>query len=312
MSSELTARTAADYAQRGWPVFPCHTPSHAGCSCCRPDCASPGKHPRTPNGLRDASTHPGVVASWWRRWPAANIGIVTGRPSGLIVIDIDPRHGGVESMQQLVRQHGPLPSGPRVRTGSGGWHLIYAQPDREIRNSVNRVGPGIDVRGAGGYVIAPPSLHQAGERYVWTRHGDPPQMPDWLDRLVDRPTPDRASPALAEPIRLSDAVDRWAAAAVDGEIERVRHAPEGCRNHTLNRAAFALGQIAGAGLLDSSEVETRLRDAAMGAGLGEREALLTIRSGISAGEARPRGPTERTPTPRPVDVPEVDLGAGLP
>lgn len=228
------------------------------------------------------------------------------------MIDIDPRHGGVESMKDLVRQHGPLPPGPRVRTGSGGWHLIYSQPDREIRNSVNRVGPGIDVRGAGGYVIAPPSLHQAGERYVWTRHGDPPQMPNWLDRLVDRPIPQRAEPAPVEPIRLSEAVDRWAAAAVDGEIDRVRNAAEGCRNHTLNRAAFALGQIAGAGLIDTTDVETRLRDAALDAGLGEREALLTIRSGVAAGVTRPRGPAERAPAPRPAQVPEVDTGAGLP
>ena len=312
MSAQRVDAVAQEYAERGWPVFPCHTPTHVGCSCCRGDCSSPGKHPRTASGLRDATTDPGVVASWWRRWPNANVGIVTGRASGLVVIDIDPRHGGIESMQDLVRRHGPLPPGPRVRTGSGGWHLVYAQPDREIHNSVNRVGPGIDVRGSGGYVIAPPSLHAAGDRYVWTREGDPPPMPEWLDHAVDRPAPERRSATANEPIRLSEAVDRWAAVAMSGEIDRVRHAPEGCRNHTLNRAAFALGQITGAGLLDSSEVEARLRDAALSAGLGERESMLTIRSGLSAGEARPRGPATGSASPRPTVVPSVEVDSGLP
>ena len=312
MSAQHVGTIARHYASRGWPVFPCYTPTHVGCSCCRPNCSSPGKHPRTTSGLRDATTDPSVVASWWRRWPNANVGIVTGRPSGLVVIDIDPRHGGIDSMQQLVRQHGPLPPGPRVRTGSGGWHLIYAQPDREVHNSVNRVGAGIDVRGTGGYVIAPPSLHSAGDRYVWTREGDPLPMPEWLDRLVDRPAPDRASTPSSEPVRLSDAVDRWATVAMSGEIDRVRHAPEGTRNHTLNRAAFALGQIAGAGLLDSGDAEARLRDAALSAGLGERESMLTIRSGLSAGEARPRGPANGSASAPPVAAPSVELDCGLP
>jgi hypothetical protein len=230
----------------------------------------------------------------------------------LVVIDVDPRHGGIESMQDLVRRHGPLPPGPRVRTGSGGWHLVYAQPDREIHNSVNRVGPGIDVRGSGGYVIAPPSLHAAGDRYVWTSEGDPPPMPNWLDRAIDRPVPERRSATAHEPIRLSEAVDRWAAVAMSGELDRVRHAPEGCRNHTLNRAAFALGQITGAGLLDSNEVEARLRNAALSAGLGERESMQTIRSGLSAGEARPRGPATGSTSARPAAVPPVEIDTGLP
>jgi len=67
-----------------------------------------------------------VIESWWRQWPSANVGVVTGRPSGLVVVDIDPRHGGIDSMRRLVDEHGPLPSGPRVRTGSGGWHLLFA------------------------------------------------------------------------------------------------------------------------------------------------------------------------------------------
>ena len=310
MTGTSPGRLAAQYAERGWPVFPCHTPTHGGCSCCRPDCSSPGKHPRTSKGFQDASTDAREIAQWWREWPRANVGVVTGRPSGLVVIDIDPRHGGTESMQRLVREHGPLPPGPRVRTGSGGWHLLFAGPGRSIRNSVNQVGPGIDVRADGGYVIAPPSLHAAGHRYVWTRGGQPSDMPDWLEHLVDPPRIEHR--AVTEPMTISAALDKWAAAALRGEVERVRHAPDGCRNHTLNRAAFALGQIAGAGIIETAEVESQLHHAALGAGLGEREALLTIRSGISAGLARPRGPAE-TPPPavREVDA-GVDAEIGLP
>jgi hypothetical protein len=216
--------------------------------------------------------------------------VATGRHAGFVVIDIDPDHGGVDSMRALVEAHGALPKGPRVRTGSGGWHLLFAHPGQPIRNSVCRVGPGIDVRGDGGYVIAPPSLHRSGARYAWTGEGELPSMPRWLERLVDPPTVERAT--RSEPLPVSETLDRWATAALRGEVDRVRGAPEGSRNHTLNRAAFALGQIAGAGVLDADDVESHLRDAASYAGLGEREALLTIRSGLSAGLTRPRGPSK--------------------
>lgn len=310
MSDVTPLRLALDYAERGWPVFPCHSPSRSGCSCGRADCSSPGKHPRTANGLTDASTDRTTVAEWWRRSPGANVGVVTGRPSGLVVIDIDPRHGGIESMRELVSTHGPLPDGPRVRTGSGGWHLFFADPGRPIRNSVNQVGPGIDVRADGGYVIAPPSMHVAGDRYAWTRVGQESDMPEWLEHLVDPPR--REHRTTTEPIPMSAALNNWATAALNGEVARVRHAPEGCRNHTLNRAAFSLGQIAGAGIIDTTEIESHLHHAALGAGLGEREALLTIRSGIAAGLARPRGPAEPSPSVAPALEATVDIDVGLP
>ncbi|MBX7070128.1 MAG: bifunctional DNA primase/polymerase [Microthrixaceae bacterium] len=313
MSTESPLDAAVRYALAGRPVFPCHTPTPAGCSCGRPDCGSPGKHPRTRNGLHDATTDVGRIESWWSRWRDANVGVATGRVSGLVVIDIDPRHGGLASMRALLDEHGPLPDGPRVRTGSGGWHLLFSSPAAPVKNSVNRVGPGIDVRSDGGYVIAPPSLHPVGPRYEWTKHGETPRLPGWLEKLVTPSVPERRPQC--EPLPVSVAIDRWAAAALQGEVDRVRRAPEGSRNHALNRAAFALGQIAGAGAIDSSDVEAHLRRAAISVGLGEREADLTIRSGFSAGLARPRGPaqpptrlTERaTDVAQPQVEPEVTL-----
>jgi hypothetical protein len=295
---------ALGYARQGRPVFPCHTPADGGCSCGLADCSSPGKHPRTRHGLRDASTDPRVIEGWWRRWPAANVGMLTGRLSGVVVVDVDPDHGGIDTMRRLVAEHAALPAGPRVHTGSGGWHVLFAWPGREVRNSTGRVGPGVDIRGDGGYVIAPPSLHVSGGRYVWTSGGELPRMPDWLARLVEPPPLER--PASREPMPIGEALDRWAAAALRGELDRVRFATEGSRNHALNRAAFALGQIAGAGALDAEAVESHLRHVAMSAGLGDREATLTIRSGLAAGLARPRGPAERpTVGAAPVAVPEL-------
>jgi hypothetical protein len=87
------AEAAADYAERGWLVMPLHSIQGESCTCGKPDCHSPGKHPRTAHGLKDASTDQQQVAAWWREWPDANVGIVTGTESGIVVIDIDGQRG---------------------------------------------------------------------------------------------------------------------------------------------------------------------------------------------------------------------------
>src|SRR5207248_3906466 len=118
-----------------------------------------------------ATTNPAEASSWWRRWPEANVGVRTGAVSGLVVIDVDARHGGAASLGHLLRRFGALPPGPRVRTG-GGMHLYFRHPGESIANDVGRrLGPGIDVRGDGGYVIAPPSRHASGARYAWASCG---------------------------------------------------------------------------------------------------------------------------------------------
>ena len=224
--------------------------------------------------------------------------IRTGAPSDLVVVDIDPRHGGIDSLRALIARHGALPAGLRCRTGSGGWHLYFAHPGGTVRNSAGRLGPGLDVRGDGGYVVAPPSLHPSGTRYTFRDAETPvPALPAWLERLV-RPEP--PPPRENEPIRLSDAVDAWARAAVLDEARRVRTAPEGTRNATLNRAAFNLGQIVGAGVVDDELVRDVLADSALAAGLARREIDATIRSGLTAGAGHPRGPrSSRTPSAEP-------------
>ena len=295
-------------------MLPCHSPTTGpggGCSCRRPDCASPGKHPRTRRGLRDASTDPDVVWQWWRRWPAANIGVRTGAVSELVVIDIDPGHGGLDSIRALHREH-QLPEGLRVRTGSGGWHLYFAHPGGVVRNSASTtLGPGVDVRGDGGYVIAPPSRHPSGGLYWWRGRFDIPPLPDHLLERLNPTTPTpRPSERPSEPIRLGQALRAWAERALEDEAHQVRSAPAGGRNHRLNRAAFNLGQIAASGLLDSALISEHLHHAAIGAGLGSREATATIRSGLRAGMQHPRLPARADQPSAPERVPDTSIDIG--
>ncbi len=264
---------ALAYAARGWAVFPCHNPIAGGCSCWREDCGSPAKHPRVAGGLKVATNDRWQIQAWWRRWPNANVAVRTGAISGLVVVDVDPPHGGDESMAKLLAEHGPIPSGRVVRTGSGGAHYYFAHPGGTIQNDAGRkLGPGLDIRGDGGYVIAPPSQHISGARYQWTwREACVPQAPEWLVEQIRPPV--RRLDSTSTQVRHGD---RWAKAALARELEAVAAATEGTRNVTLNRAAFNLGQLVGAGKLDEHHVAASLLAGAGAAGLAEREALPTL------------------------------------
>ena len=149
--AHILLKAALPYARRGVPVFPCEPG---------------GKRPLTYNGFWDASADPRRVEAWWSRWPEANVGIPTGERSGLLVLDVDPGAGGPESLAALERTGGPLPRTARTRTGGGGMHVFFRYPaEEEVRNSTGRLGPGLDVRGEGGYVVVPPSRTRG--TYEW-------------------------------------------------------------------------------------------------------------------------------------------------
>ena len=138
------------------------------------------------------------MRDWFRACPDAGIGIVTGTISGLVVLDVDVRHGGDVALQQLERDHGRLPRTVECQTGGGGRHLYVAHPAALVRNQVG-LAPGIDIRADGGYVVAQPSLHASGLRYVWVDGGTPDDiavapLPDWLrrDRIDATGLPDRS------------------------------------------------------------------------------------------------------------------------
>jgi len=179
----LTAALA--YARHGIPVLPVHTPDPSGgCSCDKGvRCDRPGKHPRLRHGLTEATTDPRLIEVWWSRWPEANVGLRTG--IAMDVADIDSAEGW-HGLTLLLG--GELPPGPRVRTGGGGWHLWFRP-----MGFGNRVGllPGLDWRGVGGYVVAPPSRHVRGDDYRWVRRpAEPlPVGPAALRDLIEGPPP---------------------------------------------------------------------------------------------------------------------------
>ncbi|MEE6261956.1 bifunctional DNA primase/polymerase [Plantactinospora sonchi] len=312
--------TALAYAAGGVPVLPLHNPTSSGCSCGRADCDRPGKHPRwhqtlLRHGLHDATTRPDRIRRWWARWPEANVGLRTG--IRFDVCDVDAREA-VPRLRELFRD-APV-AGPLVRTGSGGWHL-YLRPT----GAGNRTAllPGVDWRGVGGYVVAPPSRHASGARYRWVRRPAAP-LPDCpvplaallrppsrtVDRHLDSPArghldgcaagaPDGAGPVTrvhpgppGQPAGIRDREirrpDRYADAALVAEAELVAHAAVGTRNTTLFRAAYHLGQLAAVRLLDEHSIAIVLADAAYRAGLDRPEIDRTIRSGLRTGRRRPR------------------------
>ena len=287
-------RAAEAYAALGYRVVAMHaTRPDGGCTCQRGTrCADPGKHPCLADWPRAASTAPAEVRRWWQRWPLANVGLATG--ARFDVLDVDGPAGVEAQRAALAQRHPAEHPGPVARTGGGGWHLLYAPTGLG-----NRVGllPGVDWRGRGGLVVAPPSIHASGRPYRWVRPlaGGLPTVPEALRRLLAPPRVERTTlpppqPAAGHGGRRGE---RYARAALEREAAAVRAAPPGTCNATLNRAAFNLGQLVAAHLLDAVEVRAVLLEAAMAAPASghadrERRARATIKSGLAGGARKPR------------------------
>jgi hypothetical protein len=146
------------------------------------------KEPRLKKWTKKATTDASLVKDWFERWPGSNLGIVSGK--GLVVLDVDPKNGGTESLAQLIATHDPLPPTAEARTGSGGTHYFFSV-DLGIAVA-NRAGfqPGLDIRGDGGYVVAAPSVHPGtGAEYEWVRHPDQgiAPIPSWLLSMITPP-----------------------------------------------------------------------------------------------------------------------------
>jgi hypothetical protein len=289
-------RFALAAAALGWHVFPC---------------AAGGKRPALRGNWQDlATTSADQIRDWWTRAPY-NIGIACG-PSGLVVIDLDLPHGaapneedgeaggeddgalfplsGADILSGLASQHGGrYPGGTyTVDTPSGGCHLYFsAAGDSRVRNSAGAVGPHIDVRADGGYVIGAGSRID-GRAYAARGRRTPAPLPSWLAELVRDSYVPPTVPAPRLPVTDRAQGRAYAMAALRAETERVAAARPGTRNVTLNRAAFSLGQLVAAGLIPPIPVITSLIDAARYAGLPEDEAVRTVRSGMEAGARKPR------------------------
>lgn len=214
---------ALRYAAEGFAVFPVHEPTGVDiCSCGKKGCR--GKHPRTINGVIDASVNYAQIKEWWTKWPSASIGIATGKKNGLAVVDLDGQ-AGISSGRRLR-----LSSSVTAMTGNGS-QLFYADPTGLLKNSVKKLAPGVDTRGEGGYVVCPPSLHPNGRRYLWTaaplsRTALPP-LP-----MVFAGEPSTLS-SMTNPVNTLRKPDGWIASALD----------EMRRGHVHNTLVSVLGKF---------------------------------------------------------------------
>jgi hypothetical protein len=267
------------YATVGRSVFPCRW-------------KEPGrKRPLTPHGFHDASQDPAIITKWWRQWPEALIGMPTGPASGLVVLDIDikdPRANGFDTLEDLG--HSILPETPMVHTASGGLHVYFDAGDRELRNSAGLIGPGLDVRGDGGYVILP----SPGSGYEWDPLHNPStcaivRAPDWLwpprlSRPIGKPPP---CPVVG--------LSPFGEAAINSACDTIAGAGPGQQERTLNAECFSIGTLAGAGMVPADIALRALLRAA--AAMPDHEPTwpwrpeeidLKVRRAFAAGTGRPR------------------------
>jgi hypothetical protein len=186
---------ALDYLARGWTPLPA---------------ARRGKRPLVAwRPYQERAPEAAELEDWLARWPEANVALVTGQRAGLVVLDVDPGHGGAESLAALEERHGALEPTVEALTGGGGRHLYFAHPGGEVRNRTG-LAPGLDLRGDGGLVVAPPSVHPSGRRYLW-REGRAPgevplaPLPHWL-----------VEPPAAPGERVGHPPEHWRALAREG------------------------------------------------------------------------------------------------
>ncbi|MGW1848610.1 bifunctional DNA primase/polymerase [Streptomyces sp. NPDC001966] len=304
---------AMTWVRRGFPVIPCSRTDKGA--------MVPGFGKGKTAAEMAPFSDPETVAGWWSsgRFARAHVGLLTGRGGsggrGLVVVDLDmPKSdtepltgrwagcaGGSDVLELLMREAGAeWPDTYTVLTPSGGMHLYYLQPaDGPLIGCATgegprapHLGPLVDVRGVGGYVIAAGS-YSAAQGRPYTRVSAPellPQpLPAWLLKLlrpVETAAPAReVRPAPVHQLPTGDRAERYATAALGGELDKVAGAGEGERNRQLYAAARRLGELSSTApaVLDETAVHDQLLDAARSAGVAEREALRTIRSGWERG-----------------------------
>lgn len=291
---------ALAYAAKGWPVFPCH-----------PETKQPlvkgDVHPITgktipgSGGLKKATTDKARIEAWWRKYPAAMIGVPTGTPIGAFVVDIDAgtdsKTGEVyDAAEILSRLEAPLACSllpTRVcRTPRGGLHLYFRLPRGEAMPR-NRAGilKRVDVRGEGGYVIVPPSLRSDGAAYIWQGGEDaaeacaPVELLRFLAAKAHRDSLPQASAK-------ASSKEAYGLKALADEIRILRDAADGTRNETLFHSSIKLAQLVASGHLDEIVARSALV-AAAGQWPNLHKSKTTIASGFARGLAEPRSVARR-------------------
>jgi hypothetical protein len=281
---EIMLVAALRYAVRGKPVFPLD-----------PDT----KHPMCRHGFHDATTDERMIRAWWEYREDSMIGMPTGAASGVWVLDVDldvrRSIDGRIALARLELAHSPLPRTLTARTPRGGMHYYFEWTGVDIHCRESKIGPGLDVRGNGGYVAVPPSVRSDGAAYHWLDiQQRPVGAPDWLVALATKPNSTPRTVIDLNQVRVRQQHQQrvsardyaWAHAALEHECTGLTS------NSALNIAAFNLGQLVAAGSLSEDEVRSALIAAAEARGMivdyGEPSVLATIKSGLAAGMKNPR------------------------
>lgn len=273
---------AKTFVAHGLKIAPAHFILPNGSCSCGKRCASPGKHPITKNGYKDATDELDKVTSYWEQFPNANIISPTDADNGFFVVDLDvrPEKDGIVALEHLQAIHGPLPLTVEVVTGSGGRHLYFRHPTDgdPIRNRTACPAAGIDIRGIGGYVIAPPSSHASGQQYAWrTGHAlgeiEIATAPDWLLNAIRAQDARSISPPAdlteldawrhSSQLNISDRA-AWAERQLQDACAQIRSAPVGTQEETLNKCAFTMGRHVAMHAIDETVVQRDLVSAGMG------------------------------------------------
>jgi hypothetical protein len=228
----------------GWPVFPCQWQGEHR------------KQPLTPNGFKDATCDPVQIIAWWTRWPLALIGVPTGKPSGINVLDIDCKNGkwGFDALYDLGRVI--LDDTVLAHTSSGGSHVYYAMGEQPIPSTRDQLGSGLDTRGEGGYIIVP----SPSSGYAWDPHhalGEVELLPAPLWLIPSEP---QREPA--KPVERAQGLSPYAEAAVDSACSNIVRAPNGKQEETLTGEAYSIGRLAGAGAVPEGWARRKLHSAA--------------------------------------------------
>lgn len=242
----MTLASALHYAERGKPVFPVLLRRNS-------NTGKLDKRPLVPWGA-GASTDPAQITAWWKRWPDAAIGVPTGQRSGFVVLDIDVKDArayGYDTLDALGLSI--LPDTPIAHTSSGGLHIYFGCIAQEIRNSVGEdgLGPGLDVRGEGGYIVVP----SPGSGYAWDPHSN-------LDTVALMPAPPWLGHHRQKQKKSSGPSRFNPQAILQTACDNIRRAGNGARHDTLNREVFTIAAMVKAGALKEHDARHQLEAAA--------------------------------------------------
>jgi hypothetical protein len=278
MSNDALRDAAIQYAKMGWHIFPLGFKSKMPAI----SKADGG------NGLNDATNDIARIERYWNNHPSCNIGVNVGA-SNLYVVDVDGERGE-SSLEDLLKEHGPFPDTLIAITGKG-FHYFFKMPEGlSLGNTASSLGPGIDTRGVGGYVVAPPSLHPDGCLYEWKEEGLAcAELPKWILDKVQKPV---YLPPTYTPSIYSINVHPYVRRVWEGVQVTLRSAQHGERNNALNIAAVKMGHWIASNSIDRGRVEQELTLIAQDLGLADLEIQKTMESGIEAGMKIPAYPPD--------------------